>query len=106
VAVEDDAIAQAPLQRLPEAVAHGAHADHRLQILRQRAGGAKADREQGAFGTGAPAMLMSCAVDQRLEHNPMADIERTHTLRRVELVAGDREEIDAKRVDVGWNLAD
>jgi hypothetical protein len=65
-----------------------------------------ADREEGALGAGAQAMLVPGTVNQRLERGAPARIERTDALRRVELMAGDRQQVDAERVDSGRDLAD
>ncbi len=47
-------------------------------------------------------------MDQRLEaHARLApDIERAHALRPVDLVAGDRQQVDVHRIDVERDLAD
>ncbi|KOT06413.1 hypothetical protein DM77_1168 [Burkholderia mallei] len=49
---------------------------------------------------------MACAVNQRLEPDSLSNVERADALRRVELVTGDRQQIDAERIDVGRDLAD
>jgi hypothetical protein len=48
---------------------------------------------------------MSGPVNERLEHDPAPDEQGAYSLWRVELVPGDREQIDAKPVHVGCNLA-
>ena len=50
-------------------------------------------------------MFMPGTVDQGFELDATADIERANTLGRIEL-AGDRQQIDAERIDLGRNLAD
>jgi len=51
-------------------------------------------------------MFVSRAMDQRFELDATADIERANTLGRIELVAGDRQQVDAERIDFGRNFAD
>lgn len=106
VPVEHDTVAETLLQRVPKTIPQHADARHRLQIAGERTGRTEANREQGAFGAGAPAMFMPGAMDQRLEPDPASDIERPDTLWCIEFVAGDGQQIDAKRVDLACNLAD
>ena len=67
MAVKHDAIAEPILQRLPEAIAQGLDAFHRCKVCGHRAGRPEPDSEQCALGSGAPAQLMTSAVDQRFE---------------------------------------
>ena len=96
MAVEDDAIAESALQLLPEPIAQRAHSVHRREIARKLARLAEADGKQRAFGARAPAALVPGTVDQRLERRSRADVQRADTLWRIELVAGDREQIHAE----------
>ena len=106
VPVENHTIAEPLLQLLPEPVAQSADPLHRRQVARELAGRAEADREQRAFGAGAPPAFVARAVDQRLEPHAAAHVQRTDALGGIELVAGDRQQIDAELVDVGGDLAD
>jgi hypothetical protein len=45
-------------------------------------------------------------MNKRLQRRAVAHIERAYALRRVQLVTGDREQVDARPVDRGFNLAD
>src|SRR5262245_32190688 len=49
---------------------------------------------------------MPCSVAERLKRRPTTDIERANTLGRVDLVAGNGEQVDAKAVQVSGNLSD
>ena len=104
--VENHAVAESGPQSLPEAVAEPAYALHGLKVAGKFACRAQADRQQRALGSRSSATLMATAVDQRLQRRAAPDIERTHALWRVELVAGDRQKIDAERVHVRRDLAD
>jgi hypothetical protein len=57
--VEEHAVAELPLQTLPEAVAQSAHAIHRREIAYKLAGFAKADRQQGTLRARASAAFVS-----------------------------------------------
>src|SRR5579875_2962623 len=106
MAVEGNAVAESGAKTIPEQVAEalcGRHADPGLSNL---AGFAEACRQQRALRAGAPPALVSGAVDQGLDRNPATDVEGAYALRRVDLVAGDREQIDAELLDFGRYLAD
>jgi hypothetical protein len=45
-------------------------------------------------------------MDEGLDGGSLADVESADALRRVELVPGDREQVDAQVLDVGRDLAD
>src|SRR5262249_411534 len=106
MAIEAYAISELLLQRLPEAVAQRAHALHRRKIARKLAGLAESGREQHALRTRAAAMLVSATVQQRLNRHAIAHEQSADALRRIGLVAGNRQEIDAELINLGRNLAD
>src|SRR5215216_5633303 len=87
-------------------VAQRAHALHRREIAGELAGFAKADREQRALSAGTPAAFVPGAVDERLDAATAPDEQSADAFRRIDLVAGDRQEIDAESFDVGGDLAD
>src|SRR5438093_1432251 len=90
---------------MPKAIAQSLHALHRCEIPRQGAGHAEANGEQRAFGSGASASLMPGAMDQRLNLGAAADIERADAFWGIDLVAGNRKQINAERADPGWDLS-
>ena len=106
MSVEAHAISELLLQLLPEMVAQSAHPFHRREIARKRAGLAETDRKQCTLGTRPPATFVSGTVNQRLERHATANEQGADALGRIDLVAGNREKIDAEFVDVRWNLAD
>src|SRR6516164_10981057 len=75
------------------------------EILREPAGRAEADREQGALGPGTPTAFMSGSMNQRIEARAGADVQGTDPFRRVQLVAGDGQEIDAELVHASGDFA-
>src|SRR5271169_3819209 len=48
---------------------------------------------------------MAPAIEHRLKHRSLADVERAHTLRPVNLVAGDGEQVASDIVDIDRNLS-
>src|SRR3990170_4207803 len=106
MAVEDDAVSEAGSEEVPEEVTHPSDLDHRTEIRGKVAGGAQRRDEERALCAGSPSGLMARAVDKRLEADAAADVQGAHALRRVELVARDRQEVDAELVDPGHDLAD
>ena len=58
------------------------------------------DRKQRALGPGPPPGFVPRPVNERLEQHALAHVQRADALRRVELVAGDRQQIDAELVHV------
>ena len=70
------------------------------------AGGAEPDDEGDVLGAGPQAVLLAGADDQRRQLDAPAHIERADALGRVELVAGDRQQIDAELLHVDGDLAD
>jgi len=69
IAIAHDAITELALQRLLEAIAQRLKPAHGRQILHQRTRGTEAGCKQGAFGAGAPTILMASTMNQRLESN-------------------------------------
>ena len=104
--VEDDAIAERHAQALPQCLAHAQGLGSADRRSRNLAGLAKRRREQRALGAGPPPALVAGAVDERFERNPAPHVERADALRRVELVAGEREKVHAEVVDSRFDLAD
>src|SRR3546814_18491927 len=51
---------------------------------------------QHALGAGAAARLVAGAVDQRLQRRAAPHVQRAYTLRRVELVPGDAQQVHAE----------
>ncbi len=60
---------------------------------------------RNVFGAGAAIAFMSAPEKQRLERSIFADVQRAHAFWPVELVCGDREEIDFEFADVDANFA-
>src|SRR5262245_22589824 len=104
--VEDDPVVEALLQALPEAITQVPYAVHGYEIAREFAGCPKSDSQHGTLRPCTAAAFVATSVDQRLKRRAAAHVERTHALRRIDLVAGNGEEVDAKHIDVRGNLAD
>ena len=108
MAVEREAGDRGP-QRRVKAVAQSLHLQvRRLVRSRSPASVAAAPRPRDVghvLGPGAPAVLVPAAVDQRIEPRARAHVECADPLRGVELVAGDRQQVDAERLDVERQLA-
>ena len=73
-----------------------------------RRGAAEPDAERRRQGARAQAALLPAAVDQRQQPHPRPapDIERADALRPVDLVAGDRQQVDLHRLDIERDLAE
>ena len=67
---------------------------------------AEADCKQRALGSGATATLMASTVNKRFEPDAATHEQGADAFGRVNLVTGDGQEIDAKLIDIGRNLAD
>src|SRR5690348_11900499 len=106
MAVEHDAFTEPALQRLPQAVAQRLNAAHRPEIRSHRTGRPKSDRQKSALGSGAPARFVAGAVDDWLKLEASPDIQRADAFRRVELVTGDRQHIDAELAHIGRDFSD
>jgi len=105
VTVQDDAAAEALAEPTPEAVAERAHALGGRGVARGDAARlAEPDREERALGAGAPSVLVPGAVDEGLEPDTATHVERADPLRRAELVARDREQVDAELRDAHRDL--
>ena len=74
------------------------------RIASQLAGGTKSNSQQGAFRARTPTALVPGSMDQRLNRRSSPNIKRPHTLGRVDLVAGNCEQIDTQGIDAGRNL--
>src|SRR5579884_3112235 len=64
----------------------------------ERAG--QADRPGNILGPRTQASLLPAAVECGPQLRSTPDIERSHTSRTVQLVGGEREEVDAQMIDV------
>src|SRR5262245_34654969 len=106
MAVENHGAAEWPPQPLPKARAQSAHAIHGRKVAGKLASLAEGDRQQGALRARASAAFVSGAMDQRLDRQPAAHEQRADAFWRVNLVAGDRQKIDAELVDASCDLAD
>jgi hypothetical protein len=71
-------------------------------FLRQRGGAAQADHVGNILRAGAPAALVSGPVDERLQRYAPPHDQRADAFRSVDLVPGDRHEIDAQREQLEW----
>jgi hypothetical protein len=96
VTAEHNAIAESILQRLPEAITQSLDAVHRCKVCGYRASRPEPDSEQCALSPAAPAQLMAGTVNQGFQLDTLAYIECADALRGVELVTGDRQQIDAE----------
>src|SRR5579863_10473597 len=106
MAVEDNAIAERRPQPVPEEIAQVLHGGHTPPILCQLARLAETGRQQSALCAGAPAAFVSGTMDQGLDGNPAANIERADFLRGVDLMAGDGKQIDTELIYIRRNLPD
>ena len=77
-----------------------------MQGRGQLASPAEADRKQCTLCAGAPATFVPGAVNQWFKRYATANKQRADALGRIELVTGDRQQIDAEFVHIGRNLAD
>ena len=79
----------------------------RLQaVAGEPAGGAEAGDAGDVLGAGPQPALLAGADQDRRQADAAPHVERADALGRVELVAGDREQIDAERRHVDRHLAD
>src|SRR5215204_2863035 len=104
--VERNAVAEAVLKRAPEAVANLAHALHGGEIAGELAGSSQSDRKQCAFRSRAAPGLVTRSVYQRLKRHAPAHEQGTHAFWPIELVARDRQKIDAQPLYVSRHLAE
>src|SRR5437867_2868786 len=106
MSVENNAISKSLLQFDPEMVAQGAHSLHHCKIARKLAGLAETHCKQGALCARASTTFVSSTMNEWLKRYATANEQGADPLWRIDLVAGDREEIDAQLTYVGCNLAD
>src|SRR5712692_332376 len=66
---------------------------------------AQADNPRDILGSGTARAFMASAVKHRFQQRPLADIQCADTLRRVNLVAGNCQEVAANLVHINRNLA-
>ena len=62
--------------------------------------GGEADGAGDVLGAGAAVALLRAADDLRGERRAASHVQRADALRAVDLVRGDREQVDAERIDV------
>ncbi len=92
----DDPVAQLPaVLDLPIQVAH-----------RQAGGFTKAHDAGDVLGAGSPAALVPAAVDQRRDPHALADEKRADALGAVELVRGERKQVDVQVSHVEGHVPD
>src|SRR5438045_3705376 len=60
----------------------------------------KSDRTRHILGPGSAVALLAAALLLREDVRPVPDVQRANALRSLELVCRDRQEVDAKRLDV------
>jgi len=106
VAVEHQAghgVGEAPLQ----VVAQGGEVPRglRQRFARQPRRLAKADYLRHVLGAGPQAVLLVGAEQNRFDGSAVSHVERTDALGSIELVAGERQQVDAERIDVERDLA-
>src|SRR5579859_737924 len=106
VPVQHDTVAERRMQLIPETVAQGLHGGHRREVLSQGAGFAEAGGQQRALGARAPTALVTAAVDEGLQHDAAAHVERADPLGGIELVSDDSEQVDAQIIYPDRDLAD
>ena len=90
------------LDTLDEAIAQGgqAGAGGRAVLLHQLERRATRHDAGHVLGAGAATTFLVAPVDEWHQRSPAPDVERAHALGRVELVGGEREEIDPEAVHV------
>ena len=74
-------------------------------LARELRGDAERDRQRHVLRSGAAAPLLRAAEDVAVERQAAADVQRADAFRRVQLVRGERERVDAERVHVDVDLA-
>src|SRR5262252_10346876 len=75
------------------------------QLGRDAAGGAKCDDRCDVLRSSAAPAFLASTREQRRQIDALTDVKCTDTFRRVELVTGDREEIDPELFYVHRNFA-
>src|SRR5262245_15047903 len=94
--VEDHALTKSIAKALPQSVAQLSQPFRRLRqsLARDATGLAQADEIRHVLRPGAASAFVAGAVDERLQPHAAADVEDTHPLRRVQLVARDRQQVN------------
>ena len=64
------------------------------------------DNPGNILGTGTPLPLLAAAMDQVLDPDAFSDVERPGTLGTVELVGGEREQVDILCLHVNGDIPD
>src|SRR5262249_50950293 len=105
MAVQHNSLSESRLQLVPKSVTQSSYRIHPEPICRQLAGGAKRNIKQNVLGSGAATRFMTGSMDQRFQANPLTNIKNAYAFRAIHFVPCDREQIDAKFLDISWNLA-
>ena len=77
-------------------IAQSGHPIHGRKIARKLAGLAKPDGKQRTLGSSATAALVSSTVDKRFEPDATPHEQGADTLWGINLMAGNRQQIDAE----------
>ena len=108
VAIEDDSVAERLVQSLPQSI------PQRTQVFgrgRQTASGdfarrAETDDVRHILRAGPLARFLAGAMNQRFERDATANEQHADALRGVQLVPGDREQIDAEISNIDGDFAE
>ena len=73
---------------------------------REFRGDAKPDDGRGVFRAGAPAAFLVAAAQQGAHPHAATDVERTDTFGRMQLMAGERQHVDFRGLQIDRHLAD
>src|SRR5690349_20728446 len=91
---------------LPEQIAQSQHLGHANPGLRDRAGLAESRGQQCTLSASTASAFVASAVDQRFERKSSPYIQGADAFGRIDLVAGDGQQVDAKFIDRSCDLAD
>jgi hypothetical protein len=69
------------------------------------AGFAERNDKGDVFGAGAASVFLARAEQQRRQIDATPDVQRANAFGRIELVSGDREQVDAEFIDVDRDLS-
>ena len=99
-------IAETVLQNTPEVVSQDLDVANGREVACKYASLPEGSREQCTFRSGAPSALVLGTVNERFDLHAVADVECADALRRVKLVSGYREQVNAEIVHQRWDFAD
>lgn len=107
VAVYDE-VREAVAQRLQQAIAETRQPLRlgRRLAVDDLAGGSETNRLEDILGAGPQAAFVAGAADLGLYLDSLPDVEGTNPLRRIELVAGHRQEVNTEIAHIHRHLAD